>query len=61
VQEEKIAPPEKQNAGNGRCRKRSAHRLKTESQKWAVQREVFAPPENRKLEVSGARRDMSTA
>jgi len=29
VQEEKCAPPKKQNAGNERCKKRSAHRLKS--------------------------------
>ena len=34
---------------------------KAEGRKWAVQGEVFAPPENRKLEVSGARRSVRTA
>ena len=51
----------KQNAGNGRCREKCSHRLEAECRKWAVQGEVFAPPENRKSEVSGAGREVRTA
>ena len=54
------APPEKQKAGSERCKERSEHRLKTESQKRAVQGEVFAPPESRMPEIGGAKRDMGT-